>query len=81
MQVLAGILGTAINTFAPRKPDEMDVLAVTNLLAPANEKSDKSKSSSDDDETLSTIHSDDSKPYKEAKKKQQEKRKRKAFEL
>ena len=75
----AGIFGTAINTFAPKKADEMDVQAVTQLINQGtrsdNEKSSPEKSSSDED-TLSTIHSDDSAPYRKAKEKQLEKRRK-----
>ena len=80
MQVWAGIFGTAINTFAPKKADEMDVQAVTQLINQGtrsdNEKSSPEKSSSDDEDTLSTIHSDDSAPYRKAKEKQLEKRRK-----
>ena len=63
MKLIADLFGTAINTFAPRKPDEMDIAAVSKMLE-SDKSSLCSSSSSGSSETLSSINSNDSPPYK-----------------
>ena len=75
--MIAGLVGTAINTFAPRKPDERDITAVGKLLD-SDKSSSSSSSSSDSSENLSSINTNDSPPYKRQKIEAQKKRNKKS---